>query len=359
MKVHCQSCASQFDVPVRSAGHIDYDGCQNVFRVSYRFRTPCPKCKKVLQLAPHDRNGAIGIVIATSSNEKTEAYAVSSDNTLPREVAAAQDNPLPTVRVARIEPAPVSLQVPTKVKPFRFVDHGMKRPSPLHVAVRPRKRSALPLLKFLLGFLIAGATTVTIILTVMATRSNPAPASAPSEAISKRQAAPPELPAEPQGGPEEAYHSSEPRVPPQILVKPAPASKKVALMRLPKLDRLTSSYGVRLDPFDNTIEFHSGVDFKAEYRAEVKATLDGRVSRVGSFGTYGNVVFITHPDGYESRYAHLAKVLVKPGKQVKQGDLIGLAGSTGRSTGTHVHFELLKDGKRIDPLRARLISHKS
>ena len=82
----------------------------------------------------------------------------------------------------------------------------------------------------------------------------------------------------------------------------------------------------------------------------VLAVADGIVSHTGNDGGYGRLVEITHGNGYVTRYAHNAKLLVKPGQTVKRGDAIALMGSTGRSTGTHVHFEVLRDGRPMNPL---------
>ena len=80
------------------------------------------------------------------------------------------------------------------------------------------------------------------------------------------------------------------------------------------------------------------------------AVADGIVSHTGLDGGYGRLIEITHGNGYVTRYAHNAKLLVKPGQTVKRGDAIALMGSTGRSTGTHVHFEVLRDGRPMNPL---------
>jgi len=128
-------------------------------------------------------------------------------------------------------------------------------------------------------------------------------------------------------------------------------------LRLPRKDRLTSGYGMRNDPFKNRPAFHGGIDLAGEHRSEVDAALDGKVKYVGWKGGYGKVIILDHGGGYETLYGHLEKFLVKKGQQIVQGDLLGLVGSTGRSTGPHVHFELWKDGKKIDPIRAKLMAH--
>jgi murein DD-endopeptidase MepM/ murein hydrolase activator NlpD len=113
---------------------------------------------------------------------------------------------------------------------------------------------------------------------------------------------------------------------------------------------ISSLYGQRTDPFDGNQASHHGIDFAGAAGTQVLAVADGIVSHVGIDGGYGRQVEITHGNGYVTRYAHNAKALVKPGQTVKRGDAIALMGSTGRSTGTHVHFEVLRDGRPMNPL---------
>jgi murein DD-endopeptidase MepM/ murein hydrolase activator NlpD len=113
---------------------------------------------------------------------------------------------------------------------------------------------------------------------------------------------------------------------------------------------ISSLYGQRTDPFDGNQASHHGIDFAGAAGTQVLAAADGIVSHTGTDGGYGRLVEITHGDGYVTRYAHNAKVLVKPGETVKRGDAIALMGSTGRSTGTHLHFEVLRHGKPMNPL---------
>jgi len=113
---------------------------------------------------------------------------------------------------------------------------------------------------------------------------------------------------------------------------------------------ISSLYGQRTDPFDGGNAFHSGLDFAGTAGTRVLAVADGIVSHAGPDGGYGRLIEITHGNGYVTRYAHNAKLLVEPGKTVKRGDPIALMGSTGRSTGTHLHFEVLRDGRPVNPL---------
>jgi len=113
---------------------------------------------------------------------------------------------------------------------------------------------------------------------------------------------------------------------------------------------ISSLYGQRTDPFDGNQATHSGLDFAGAPGTRVLAVADGIVSHAGPDGGYGRLIEITHGSGYVTRYAHNAKLLVEPGQTVKRGDAIALMGSTGRSTGTHLHFEVLRGGRSVNPL---------
>lgn len=114
---------------------------------------------------------------------------------------------------------------------------------------------------------------------------------------------------------------------------------------------LTSSYGYRRDPFNGQAAFHAGVDFPGSYGQPILAAAGGRVVYVGGRPGYGNVVEIDHGHGILTRYAHLSRFGVRPGAQVALGDVIARMGSTGRSTGTHLHFEVRVNGNPINPAR--------
>jgi murein DD-endopeptidase MepM/ murein hydrolase activator NlpD len=114
---------------------------------------------------------------------------------------------------------------------------------------------------------------------------------------------------------------------------------------------ISSHFGHRTDPFTGHGAFHSGVDFAGAPGSKVIAVGHGVVSFAGYKSGYGNVVEITHPTGYLTRYGHNSRNLVRVGQAVKRGDRIAVIGSTGRSTGTHVHFEVLQDGKVLNPKR--------
>jgi murein DD-endopeptidase MepM/ murein hydrolase activator NlpD len=112
---------------------------------------------------------------------------------------------------------------------------------------------------------------------------------------------------------------------------------------------VSSGYGNRTDPFTGKKEFHKGVDFAGKEGSRVLSVGDGVVSWVGERTGYGNLVEITHGDGYVTRYGHNKKVLVAVGDTVKKGQPIAVLGSTGRSTGPHVHFEVVHNDQQVNP----------
>ena len=114
---------------------------------------------------------------------------------------------------------------------------------------------------------------------------------------------------------------------------------------------LSSRFGKRNDPFTGKREFHKGLDFAGRKGDDVIAVGDGVVSWSGKRYGYGNLVEINHGNGYATRYGHNQRNLVKVGDTVKKGELIALMGSSGRSTGPHVHFEVLRNGKAVNPSR--------
>lgn len=117
------------------------------------------------------------------------------------------------------------------------------------------------------------------------------------------------------------------------------------------LTRMASGYGYRIDPFTKKRRFHYGMDFSAKRGTPVYATGNGIVKRADNRSSgYGRHIRIDHGFGYVSLYAHLNKYNVRRGQRVKRGDIIGYVGNTGRSVGPHVHYEIFKDNKKINPL---------
>ena len=113
----------------------------------------------------------------------------------------------------------------------------------------------------------------------------------------------------------------------------------------------SSSYGWRIDPFNGDKAFHEGLDFTANMGTAIKAAADGIVTTAEQTPDYGKIVKINHGSGLETRYAHASKLLVKPGERVVKGQIVAQVGSTGRSTGPHLHYEIRLNGNSLDPRR--------
>jgi murein DD-endopeptidase MepM/ murein hydrolase activator NlpD len=117
------------------------------------------------------------------------------------------------------------------------------------------------------------------------------------------------------------------------------------------LKHMASGYGYRSDPFTKIRKFHYGMDFTAKTGTPIYATGDGVVYKAdASLSGYGNHIEINHGYGYKTLYAHLSKYKCRPGQRVKRGDIIGYVGSTGRSQAPHLHYEVFKNGERVNPL---------
>ena len=114
---------------------------------------------------------------------------------------------------------------------------------------------------------------------------------------------------------------------------------------------LTGTFGGRSDPFSGEPAFHQGLDISTDKGQPVLATADGSVESASYTGDYGNLVVLKHGFGLVTRYGHLSAFAVKPGQSVNRGDVIGYVGSTGRATGFHLHYEILANGKLINPLQ--------
>lgn len=114
---------------------------------------------------------------------------------------------------------------------------------------------------------------------------------------------------------------------------------------------ISSPFGGRPDPIDGSPSWHQGIDISAPYGSKVSATAEGIVVSAGWMTGLGNTVVINHGDGYTTLYGHLSKITVKPGQKVKRWDVVGLVGSTGRSTGNHCHYEVHQNGKPVNPVK--------
>jgi murein DD-endopeptidase MepM/ murein hydrolase activator NlpD len=135
-------------------------------------------------------------------------------------------------------------------------------------------------------------------------------------------------------------------------------NKKEYLARIPaiqpvankKLERIGSGFGYRTDPFYRTQRFHAGIDFTAPRGVEVYATADGTIESVTTeIWGYGQHIVINHGNGFTTLYGHLSKFIAKRGQKVVRGQLIGLVGSTGKSTAPHLHYEVHKNGEKLNP----------
>lgn len=115
--------------------------------------------------------------------------------------------------------------------------------------------------------------------------------------------------------------------------------------------KITSGFGVRVDPFRKTLARHTGVDFSGPIGSRILVTSDGTVKKIGRMGAYGNAVVVQHPYGLSTLYGHMSKILVKPGQKLHKGDVVGIQGSTGRSTGNHLHYEVMYNGVKLNPAK--------
>lgn len=128
-------------------------------------------------------------------------------------------------------------------------------------------------------------------------------------------------------------------------------ARKLPLERPMPSGAISSTFGVRADPFLGRSAFHSGIDFAEPYGRSIEATAPGTVTKAGPYGGYGNMVEIDHGNGISTRYGHMSKISVAVGDKVSRGKTIGAVGSTGRSTGPHLHYEVRREGQAVDPAK--------
>lgn len=140
--------------------------------------------------------------------------------------------------------------------------------------------------------------------------------------------------------------SSSPSVPANSSLAPFSVTAKAVC---PVQGVITSPYGFRKDPFTGKTGFHSGLDIGAPEGEKISAAFYGRVAEIGADDEYGNYVIISHGDGFSTLYAHCSKVYVERGTVVRAGETVAAVGSTGLSTGPHLHFEIRRDGIRYNP----------
>lgn len=118
----------------------------------------------------------------------------------------------------------------------------------------------------------------------------------------------------------------------------------------PAIGLLTSGFGYRTDPLTGTRSYHRGIDIGTGPDQPVVAAADGLVVQAGPKGDLGRTVHLSHGFGYTTRYGHLSRIVVRPGERIEQGGVVGFVGSSGRSTGYHLHYEVRRDGRPLDPL---------
>lgn len=134
----------------------------------------------------------------------------------------------------------------------------------------------------------------------------------------------------------------------EVLLAATPAIQPVSNA---DLRRIASGFGYRIDPVYKTVKMHAGLDFAAPQGTPIYSTANGTVKLAGNTGNgYGNHVIINHGYGYETLYGHMYKIKARSGQRLKRGEIIGYVGSTGKSTGPHLHYEVHKNGKRLDPV---------
>ncbi len=131
------------------------------------------------------------------------------------------------------------------------------------------------------------------------------------------------------------------------MLKSIPAIQPV---KLQDLTRVASGFGMRMHPILKIRRMHKGMDFTAPRGTPIFASGDGRVVRANRSSSYGNVVYVEHGYGYKTIYAHMQKIKVKKGLRVKRGDLLGWVGNTGRSEAPHLHYEVHKNGRAVNPI---------
>ena len=133
----------------------------------------------------------------------------------------------------------------------------------------------------------------------------------------------------------------------QKMIKSIPSIQPVSNR---DLTRIASGFGLRMHPIYKIIKMDKGMDFTAPIGTEIYATGDGIVEKVGWVGGYGRTIMINHGFGYKTRYAHCSKYNCRKGQKVKRGDLIGFVGNTGQSSGPHLHYEVFKNNRQINPV---------
>ena len=363
MKILCNHCKHLFEVDPEKAGRVQYSKCESIFRVELVLKSPCPGCKTMLKVVT-DKSGNIGYPVEPTVAKKIDKPKTAEPK---KEIKKTVEVKKEKVLDAYEPKKEITVEDRVKLKLQKRLD-SYHRYSIQGFKKEPQKKK----IKILnIGNLAKHAAQPRIYLSVLTLLSLGfvfgimRTVFQPEESMNIAQNQPamegmeeyePVHHDEAVGGP--AFPSETDRktgLEDETIKK---INSNLQILHLPPLRQVTSTYGIRLDPFTKKLAFHAGVDFKADLGTKIEAAMDGEVKYVGPRNMYGNAVILKHANGYETLYGHLSKVLVKQGQKIKQKDIIALAGSTGRSTGPHLHFELIKSGKKIDPLSADILNPK-
>ena len=416
MKILCNNCKHFFEVDAERDGRIQYSKTKSIFRVELILRSPCPSCKAFLKVIANEKKENIGYVleptaakkITSTANSKTpESLKVTSTSEtvynppkkkLPVETEK-KSAPKQTVisKVTHLESAETRIAIspdeitgekkltpPSKPAKSPKLEQQIKikmrqRADSFHaykIQKNPQRRKQatrkfnipnlskiayhasqpkvyVSVLALIIVFVISGLMKTAF---DMAGSDQQQIAQQTPELENSMEEFEPTHPHDSAGGPAFPSETDKKTGLEDETIKKMKSNLQI--LHLPPLKQVTSTYGIRLDPFTKKLAFHAGVDFKADTGTKIEAAMDGVVKFVGRKNMYGNAIILKHDNGYESLYGHLSRTMVKQGQRIKQKEVIGLAGSTGRSTGPHLHFELIKNGKKIDPLSTDLLTAK-
>lgn len=350
MEILCQNCGHAFDSPLENIGQIHYTESKNIFRVEYGVKIPCPACKEILKILP-DQSMFVGIPIAVFSKKGTDA-----DKVVPQEEPTHRSHVPLTFDEAVDEESTIIRPAPKRHLKKRFSTQTLQNIS---------MGASVLLFMITLVFVFKNERSIQDVSKKIDTVSKyyeeeyniPPENNAPYIPLDSMPLGESDLPSDADfslGGLQDEQ-MKQMEMSEKQLMDVKKTKSDLQILHLPPLRKVTSSYGVRLDPFTKRLAFHGGIDFRGKTGTNIHAALDGVVEIATYDHAYGNYIVIKHKKGYKTLYAHLEKILVEKGQEVSRKDVIGLLGSTGRSTGPHLHFELHHRGKKKDPLQADLI----
>ncbi len=406
MKILCNNCKHFFEVNPEKEGRVQYTKTKSIFRVELILKSPCPGCKTPLKVISNEKQQHIGYtyeptvakkVLTQKPAQKPEVSSTSETVFNPAQVkktavadpSKEQENvetriaikadleqPKQVEKKQVIKKQPevkrtltVEERVKAKLKQridshHRYSVQSFKKPQPptKNKIIIPNlgkitQHASQP--KVYLSILTIAGLFLMFGIMKSVFQGGEEPSVAQKETPKVEEAMEEFEPThhdDSMGGPSFPSETDKKTGLEDETIKKI--ASNLQILHLPPLRQVTSTYGIRLDPFTKKLAFHAGVDFKADTGTKIEAAMDGVVKYAGRKSMYGNAVVIKHENGYETLYGHLSKMMVKQGEKIKQKDIIGLAGSTGRSTGPHLHFELIKNGKKIDPLSTDLLDSK-